>query len=52
MAANTGNTANSLVEANFSGQEGPGPQVNNYGSVVSEFFFLLDDFEALICFHW
>ena len=37
MAAITGDTGYSLVEADFSGQEGPGPRVNNYGSVVSEF---------------
>ena len=42
MVAITGDTANSLVEADFSGQEGPGLRVNNYGSVVSDFF--LDDF--------
>ena len=42
MVAITGDTANRLVEADFSGQEGPGLRVNNYGSVVSDFF--LDDF--------
>ena len=50
MAAITGEIANSLVEADFSGQEGPGPWINNYGSVVTE-YFLLDDFEVSICFH-
>ena len=39
MVAVTGDTANSLVEADFLGQEGSGPRVNNYGSVVSEFVF-------------
>ena len=29
MAVITGDTANSLVEADFSGQVGPGPRVNN-----------------------
>ena len=39
MAATSREMASSLVEADFSGQEGPGPLVNNYGSVVSDFFF-------------
>ena len=38
MATITGDRANYLVDADFSGKEGPGPRVNNYGSVVGDFF--------------
>ena len=46
MAAIIGETANSLVEADFSGQEGPGPRVSNYGGVVTG-YFLLESFNML-----